>query len=125
MQQTNLKAVNFALMFALALLTAYFTLENTASTTINIIPGVSGSLPIAALVIISSGVGACGAWLFASWTDKLRGNEIKELQETKSRMKDLEIDLNRLKTKQNNILPFMSMSNFSSEKESTLDKEVA
>ena len=38
-------------------------------------------------------------WLFASWTDKLRGNEIKELEDTKNRMKKLEIDLNRLKSK--------------------------
>ena len=78
---------------------------------------------IASLVIISSGIGACGAWLFASWSDKLRGSEIKELQDTKNRMKDLEIDLNRLKTRQNNILPFMS--NFSNEKEAEIDKEVA
>ena len=118
----NFKAINFALMFGLALLTAYFTLQNTASTTVNILPGVSGSLPIAALVIISSGLGACGAWLFASWSDKLRGNEIKELEDTKTRIKELEVDLNRLQTKQSNIFPF---ANFSNEKSSVLDKEVA
>ncbi len=122
MQQTNLKAVNFALMFALALATAYFTLENTASTTVNIIPGVSGSLPIAALVIISSGIGACGAWFFASWTDKLRGDEIKELEDTKNRMKELEADLSKLKMKQNNLLPFMG---FTSEKDSESDQQAA
>ena len=122
MQQINLKAVNFALMFSLALLTAYFTLENTVNTKVNILPGVSTSLPTAALVIISGGIGACGAWFFASWTDILRGDEIKELEDTKIRMKDLEMDLSRLKTKKNNILPF---SRFSSEKDSSLDKEVA
>ncbi len=116
----NFKAINFALMFGLALLTAYFTLQNTASTTVNILPGVSGSLPIAALVIISSGLGACGAWLFASWSDKLRGNEIKELEDTKTRIKELEVDLNRLQTKQSNIFPF---ANFSNEKSSILDKD--
>ena len=122
MKQTHLKAVNFTLMYALSLITAYFTLENTHSTTINIIPGVSGSLPIAALVIISSGIGACGAWFFASWTNKLREQEIKELEDTKSRMKDLETDLSRLKTKKNNILPFM---NFSVDKDVVVDKEAA
>ncbi len=122
MQQTNLRAFNFALMFCLALITAYFTLENTASTTINILPGVSRSLPIAALVIISSGVGACGAWLFASWTDKMRGDEIIELEVTKNRLKELENDLNRLRNKQSNILPFMS---FSAEKDTSSDQEVA
>ncbi len=122
MQQSNFKAINFALMFSLALLTAYFTLENTAFTTVNIVPGVSGSLPIAALVIISSGVGACGAWFFASWSDKIRGDEIQELELTKTRIKELEFDLNKLKTKQNNILPFMS---FSPDKEANPDQEVA
>ena len=122
MNQTNLKAVNFTLMFALSLITAYFTLENTHSTTVNIIPGVSGSLPIAALVIISSGIGACGAWFFASWTDKIRLDEIKELEDNKTRMKELEMDLNRLKTKQNNILPFMG---FNSENQENEEKEVA
>ncbi len=122
MNQTNLKAVNFTLMFALSLITAYFTLENTHSTTINIIPGVSGSLPIAALVIISSGIGACGAWFFASWTDKMRFEEIKELENAKIRMKELEMDLNKMKVKQNNILPFIG---FSGENESNQDKEAA
>tara|TARA_B100001250_G_scaffold269275_1_gene232315 strand:+ start:911 stop:1279 length:369 start_codon:yes stop_codon:yes gene_type:complete len=122
MHQMNFKAINFALMFGLALLTAYFTLENTASTTVNLLPGVSGSIPIAALVIISSGLGACGAWFFASWSDKLRGNEIKELEETKTRMKELEDNLNRLKTKQSNIFPFASFSN---ENSSALDKKAA
>ncbi len=122
MQQTNLRAFNFALMFCLALITAYFTLENTASTTINLLPGVSRSLPIAALVIISSGIGACGAWFFASWTDKLRGDEIIELEFTKNRIKELEMDLNKLRNKQNNILPFMS---FSGDKESYPDQDVA
>ena len=122
MQQINLKAVNFALMFSLALLTTYFTLENTVNTKVNILPGVSPSIPTAALVIISSGIGACGAWFFASWTNKLREEEIKELENTKNRIKDLEIDLSRLKTKQNNILPFMS---FSADRDLASDKKVA
>ncbi len=122
MQQINLKAVNFALMFSLALLTAYFTLENTVNTKVNILPGVSTSLPTAALVIISSGIGACGAWFFASWSNKLREQEIIELEITKNRMKDLENDLSRLKTKKNNIFPFTT---FSAEKELSSEKEAA
>ena len=122
MQQTSFRVFNFALIFALALLTTYFTLENTALATINIIPGVSGSLPIAALVIISSGIGACGAWFFASWTDKIRLEEIKELENAKIRVKELEMDLNKMKVKQNNLLPFIG---FSGENESNQDKEAA
>ena len=110
MQQTTLRVFNFALIFALALLTTYFTLENTALATINIIPGVEGSLPVATLVIISIGIGACGTWLFATWSDKLRGEEIKELEETRNRMQELQNDFNRLKATQNNLLPVMTMT---------------
>ncbi len=122
MQQTTLRVFNFALIFALALLTTYFTLENTALATINILPGVSGSLPVATLVIISIGVGACGTWLFATWSDKLRGEEIKELEETRNRMKELQNDFNRLKATQNNLLPVLTVpeGNDSSAVDSTL-----
>ncbi|AAP99713.1 MULTISPECIES: LapA family protein [Prochlorococcus] len=123
MQQTTLKVFNFALIFALALLTAYFTLENTASTTINIIPGLSVSFPIASLVIISAGVGACIAWFFDSWSNKLRGDEIKELEDTKKYMKELEMKFQSLKEQQQkNIAPVMSLSE---ENSSANDKEVA
>ena len=46
----------------------------------------------------------------------------KELENTKNRIKDLETDLSRLKTKQNNILPFM---NFYGGKELASDQEAA
>ncbi len=111
MNQTTIRVFNFSLIFTLALLTTYFTLENTASATINLIPGLSGSLPVAALVIISIGIGACGSWLFSSWSDKLRGDEIKELEDTKNRIKELESDLNRFKAKENNITSVTSLSN--------------
>ncbi len=104
MQHTTLRVFNFSLVFTLALLTTYFTLQNTNLATINIVPGVSGSIPVAILVIISIGIGAFGTWIFATWSDKLRGEEIKELEETKSRMKQLQDDLNRLKSNQNNLL---------------------
>ena len=106
----NFKAINFALMFGLALLTAYFTLENTASTTINIIPGISLSIPIAALVIFAAGFGACSAWSFVSWSDKLREQEINELEETKKTLKKLELDFNRLKSTKEDSFPEMNSS---------------
>jgi len=123
MQQTTLRVLNFALIFALALLTTYFTLENTASTSINFVPGVSASLPIAALVILSAGLGACGAWIFTSWSDKLRRAEVTELKETKNRMKELEVEISQLKLKQNKVV---SVNNLSQEQNpSEVKEEVA
>ena len=105
MQQTTIRVFNFALIFALALVTTYFTLGNTDDATINILPGVSTSIPVAALVIISIGIGACIAWLLASLSEKLRAEETKELQETKDRMKELQDEFNKLKFEKNNLSP--------------------
>ncbi len=55
-----MKQVNFAVMLGLALLTVYFTLENTSATTVNIVPGVSTSLPLPALLLVAAGIGALG-----------------------------------------------------------------
>ncbi len=129
MQQTTLRVLNFVLIFTLALLTVYFTLENTASTTINIIPGVSGSIPIAALVIFSSGLGACGVWFFAFWSDKVGMNQINKTNEAKeallddtfNRLQDLEILVSELRSAQKKVVPVISLS----DDESMDDKEVA
>ncbi len=123
MKQTTLRVLNFALIFALALLTTYFTLGNTASTTINIFPGLSASLPIASLVIISAGLGACGAWIFTSWSDRLRKNEVTELEETKNRMKELEVEVSRLKSRNNKVFPVANPSK--DETRSALKEEVS
>ena len=129
MQQTTLRVLNFVLIFTLALLTVYFTLENTASTTINIIPGVSGSIPIAALVIFSSGLGACGVWFFAFWSDKVGMNQINKTNEAKeallddtfNRLQDLEILVSELRSAQKKVVPVISLS----DDESMDGKEVA
>ncbi len=101
-----MRQINFAVLFALCLLTVFFTLENTTSTTVNIIPGSSASLPLAALLLISAGLGAFAAWLFAEWTGIIRSSHTRELMDIKKRLEEMELDLNRYKTKQK-ILPFM------------------
>ncbi len=115
MEQLNLKVFNFVLLFTLALGTTYFALQNTASTTITLLPGASGSVPTAVLVIISAGVGSFGAWFFSSWNEKLRVDEIKELkktkselEETKDRLKLLESDLVKLQS--NRFSPFKALA---------------
>ena len=115
MEPINLRVFNFALLFTLALATTYFALLNTDSTTITLLPGASGSIPTAILVIISAGVGACGVWLFSSWSEKIRLDEIKEFKKTKNEleeMKDLvdslQADLNKLKV--NRFSPFKALS---------------
>ena len=59
---------------------------------------------------------------FRAFQSPVRGDEIMELEVTKSRIRELETDLNRVRTKQNNILPFMS---FTGDKDSSQEQEVA
>ena len=111
-----MKQINFAVIFFLALLTVYFTLENTAATTVNIFPNISASLPLAALLLISSGIGALGAWLFAGWNGMLRDVDARELETSKKRIKELE----DMASARQNVLPFMKFS-----KNQNIDKDVA
>ncbi len=111
-----MKQVNFAVMLGLALLTVYFTLENTSATTVNIVPGVSTSLPLPALLLVAAGIGALGAWLFAGWSGMLRKADILEIENSKKRIQELEI----INSNQNNILPFIK---FPTSK--YIDKDVA
>ena len=41
---------------------------------------------------------------FSSWNEKIEGGEIKELQETRKRLNDLEVEFNSLKTQQSKVL---------------------
>ncbi|KGG13224.1 hypothetical protein EV05_0903 [Prochlorococcus sp. MIT 0601] len=106
-------------MFGLALLTVYFTLENTAASTVHILPSFSVSLPLAALLLIAAGVGAFGAWLFAGWSVMLRDVDAREIESSKKRIQELEMDLT-VTSGRKKILPFMK---FATGKD--IDKDVA
>ena len=63
-----MKQLNFLLIFSFGLAMVMFTLENTAPTTVHFLPGLSGTLPLAALLLLVRGIGATAAWVFAVWT---------------------------------------------------------
>ncbi len=111
-----MRQLNFALIFCLALLTVYFTLENTAATTVNIFPNVSASLPLPVLLLCAAGLGALGAWLFAGWSGMISSVDAREIQSSKKRIQELEKNTATKK----NILPF---GKFSSNQ--NIDKDVA
>ncbi len=94
-----MRQINFGLIFGFGLAMVYFTLENTTSTTVQIIPGVSTSLPLAALLLISAGLGAFLAWLFGAWIGMMRTvesqNSFKELEANQARIQELETDISR------------------------------
>ena len=94
-----MRQLNFLLIFSFGLAMVMFTLENTAPTTVRFLPGVSVSLPLAALLLLVGGIGATAAWIYAVWSgvvkkvEGLQSQEDREAQQV--RIRDLENDLQR------------------------------
>lgn len=94
-----MKQLNFLLIFSFGLAMVMFTLENTAPTTVNFLPGLKATLPLAALLLLVGGVGATAAWVFAVWTGVVRKVEALQSQSDyeaqQVRIQELENDLQR------------------------------
>ena len=94
-----MRQINFSLIFFFGLSTVFFTLENTEATTVRVLPGLQYTLPLAALLLLASGVGAAAAWLFATWSGMLnnveRFSNASEFEAQQVRIQELEVDLNR------------------------------
>ena len=94
-----MRQLNFLLIFSVGLATVMFTLENTAPTTVRFLPGVTATLPLAALLLVVGGIGATAAWIYAVWSGvvkKVEGLQSQEdLKAQQVRIRDLENDLQR------------------------------
>ncbi|MFZ0407952.1 MAG: lipopolysaccharide assembly protein LapA domain-containing protein [Cyanobium sp.] len=94
-----MRQLNFLLIFSFGLAMVMFTLENTAATTVHFLPGVSTTLPLAALLLVVGGIGAIAAWIFAVWSGVVK--KVETLQDTgeveaqQVRIQELENDLQR------------------------------
>ena len=88
--------INFVLIFVFGLAMVMFTLENTAPTTLHVLPGMSTTLPLAVLLLLVGGVGATAAWVFAVWTGVTRqisAGEQTQAQQVK--IEELQQDVER------------------------------
>ncbi len=94
-----MRQINFTLIFVFGLSMVFFTLENTAATTVHVLPGLKYTTPLAALLLLSAGIGATSAWLFAAWSGMLnsvdRFNQSSDFDAKQVRIQELETDLNR------------------------------
>jgi TRAP-type C4-dicarboxylate transport system permease small subunit len=94
-----MKQVNFLLIFSFGLAMVMFTLENTAPTTVNVLPGLKATMPLAALLLLVGGVGATAAWVFAVWSGVVRKVETLQnqsaMESQQVRIQELENDLQR------------------------------
>ena len=94
-----MRQLNFLLVFSFGLAMVMFTLENTAPTTVNFLPGMSSTLPLAALLLLVGGIGATAAWIFAVWSGVVKKVETLQdqgdLDAQQVRIQELENDLER------------------------------
>jgi hypothetical protein len=94
-----MKQLNFLLIFSFGLATVMFTLENTAPTTVRFLPGLTTTMPLAALLLVVGGLGATAAWVFAVWTGVVKRVESQlnpgELEAQQVRIRELEQDVQR------------------------------
>ena len=94
-----MRQLNFLLIFSFGLAMVMFTLENTAATTVHFLPGVSTTLPLAALLLVVGGIGAIAAWIFAVWSGVVKKVETlqdpSEIEAQQVRIQELENDLQR------------------------------
>ena len=91
-----MRQLNFVLIFGFGLAMVMFTLENTAATTVRFLPGVTSTMPLAALLLVVGGIGATAAWVFAVWTGVTR--RVSQGQETEAqqvRIAELQQDVER------------------------------
>jgi hypothetical protein len=94
-----MRQLNFLLIFSFGLAMVMFTLENTAPTTVHFLPGMSTTLPLAALLLLVGGIGATAAWIFAVWSGVVRKVETlqspAEVEAQQVRIQEMESELQR------------------------------
>jgi hypothetical protein len=94
-----MKQLNFVLIFSFGLAMVMFTLENTAPTTVMFLPGLTTTLPLAALLLLVGGIGATAAWVFAVWTGVVKRVESQvnpsDVEAQQVRIRELEEDVQR------------------------------
>ena len=123
-----MRQINFSLIFIFGLGTVFFTLENTNPTTVNVLPWMHFTLPLAALLLLSGGIGAVAAWLFASWSGMLntveRLGKSTEFEAQQVRIQELETDLYRYRSTVQTQLGLLPSGNSDSASSSTANPTV-
>ncbi|MEY4298624.1 MAG: hypothetical protein RLZZ423_1803 [Cyanobacteriota bacterium] len=117
-----MKQLNFVLIFSFGLAMVMFTLENTAATTVTFLPGLTATLPLAAMLLVVGGIGATAAWVFAVWTGVVKRVESQinpsEMEAQQVRIRELEEDVQRYRATvdaQLGLLPAAGQSSANSE----------
>ena len=124
-----MRQLNFLLIFSFGLAMVMFTLENTAATTVHFLPGVSTTVPLAALLLVVGGIGAIAAWLFAVWSGVVKKVETlqdpDEAEAQQVRIQELENDLQRYRATVDAQLALLPAAGQTSSRETAVQSETA
>ena len=96
-----MRQINFLIIFALCLVLALFSLENTTPVTIQVVGGVQVEAPLAIELICAMGLGGVIAWMFSIWA-RLLGylssrRVVGQIQTKEQRIQELQQDVERYK----------------------------
>ncbi|AFY37588.1 hypothetical protein Lepto7376_1232 [[Leptolyngbya] sp. PCC 7376] len=96
-----MRQLNFLLFFALCLGLALFSIENTQTAAINLIPGMQIEAPLSIELLVAVGTGAMMAWIFSLWDQLQRQIDSwkaqRELKQQSRKIEELEQTLADLK----------------------------
>jgi hypothetical protein len=124
-----MRQLNFLLIFSFGLAMVMFTLENTAATTVHFLPGVSTTVPLAALLLVVGGIGAIAAWIFAVWSGVVKKVETlqdpDEAEAQQVRIQELENDLQRYRATVDAQLALLPAAGQTSSRETAVQSETA
>jgi lipopolysaccharide assembly protein A len=91
------KQINFLVLFLFTMALVLFALENTATATIQIIPGTVFEAPLCVELIAAMGIGAAIAWLFSIWTGMQNAfstlGKNKQIQNLKRQVTELSVQM--------------------------------
>jgi len=92
-----MRQLNFFIIFVFCLAVALFAQENVEAIAIQLVPGVRVQIPLAIELLLTMGIGAGIAWLFAVWTNWQQRATLKEqteeIRDQRERIASLEAEV--------------------------------
>ena len=89
-----MRQISFLLFFALCLSLALFSIENTQTAAINLVPGVQLEAPLSIELLLAAGAGSLLVWLFSLWDQLQRRIDSwdmqRKLKEKNKKIEELE-----------------------------------
>ena len=97
-----MRLLNLTIIFVLCLAIMVFSLQNSDTVSIVLLPGQKTTLPLSIALLMAAGIGSVVAWLFVMWsrflTQLSRRGDRKEVRDRDKQIANLSKDLDIFKT---------------------------